>query len=252
MRTFLRLSLSLPALLLLLAATAALGAPPTVDPGAALREGNHLFRGGDLDKALEAYAAGWNGEDPVLAYNLGTTAHHLGRLPEALLWYRRARRAETGLDDDPWLRDNLRLVREQLRAESPVPAETAGWRAWAFWMDFWMDDRPRLLYLVYPGIALAWATLLLLVLPVPPPLRRRAVAPAALVSCLAFSAGMLLPRIGARPAVLLEDCKGAAGGLPAGSEIWAAPAPDGGWRILGGRREKGLRCPAGAVGLVDP
>jgi hypothetical protein len=215
------------------------------DPGAALREGNHLFRGGDLEAALAAYADGWDGADPILAYNLGTTAHQLGRLPEALLWYRRAERRLAG---DPWLRDNLRLVRAQLRAEGRTVKQQGlgGLGGWTFWME----SRP---YLTALGVALAWGTLLLVLLPLPRALRRRTVAPAALLSCLAFGAGALLPRFGPRPAVLLEDCTGPAGPLPSGSEVWVAPsavsAGKGGWRVLGS--EGTVRCPTGGIGLVD-
>jgi hypothetical protein len=209
------------------------------DPGAALREGNHLFRGGDLDAALDAYTAGWDGSDPVLAYNLGTTAHHLGRLPEALLWYRRA---EAGLAGDPWLRDNLRLARAQLRAEGRTAAPH-GPASWAFWME----SRPGLLA---AGVILAWGALLLLLLPLRPALRRRTFGPAALLSCLAFGAGLLLPRIGPRPAVLLQDCTDRRGTLPSGSEVWVTSAADREWHVLDGR-EEALRCPAGGIGLVE-
>jgi hypothetical protein len=208
------------------------------DPGAALREGNYLFRSGDLDAALDAYTAGWDGSDPVLAYNLGTTAHHLGRLPEALLWYRRA---EPGLVGDPWLRDNLRLARAQLRAEGRTAPH--GPTSWAFWME----SRP---WLLATGTALAWAALLLLVLPLPPALRRRTFGPAALLSFLTFGAGLLLPRIGPRPAVLLQDCVSRRGTLPSGSEVWVTSSADREWHILD-VREEALRCPAGGIGLVE-
>src|SRR5262245_59538298 len=97
---------AVPLLLLLLG----MAAPhPPSDAAAALREGNRRFHAGDLEEAMEAYAAGYDGADPLLAYNLGTTAHHLDRLPEALLWYRRAIASDSGGAGNPWLRDNLRL-----------------------------------------------------------------------------------------------------------------------------------------------
>ena len=44
-------------------------------------EGNRLFRAGDLPGALAAYGSGYDPAhpDPLLAYNLGATAHRLGR-----------------------------------------------------------------------------------------------------------------------------------------------------------------------------
>ena len=71
-----------------------------------LREGNRLFREGRLEEAREAYAAGYLPDQPhpVLAYNLATTAHRLGQLPEAILWYRRSAAVNPG---DPWLQENL-------------------------------------------------------------------------------------------------------------------------------------------------
>ena len=66
------------------------------------------------------------------------------------------------------------------------------------------------------------------------------------LACGAFAAGILLGRYGAREAVLLAACPG---GLAAGSEILVRPAENGGWLVAG---SPGVRCPAAAVGLVEP
>lgn len=232
---------TLPRLGLALSFAALLGAAPrdpfaAVDltrPDVALEEGNRLFREGDLEEALAAYAAGYGrGDgnlDPLLSYNLGVTAHHLGHLPEALLWYRRA---EAAGSEDPWLRDNLDLVR---RALGTPPEDVAS--TWGTWVE-------RSRWLVLAGVILAWGTLALLIL------RPRGLwlAPAALLSCAAFGAGILLEVRGPRAAVLLAGCPEGEGGLPAGTEVWVL-ADGGGWRVLGG--DQGLRCPASAVGLVE-
>ena len=216
-----------------------LAAPvPPLDATAALREGNRRFHAGDLAGAMEAYAAGYDrasgydGSDPLLAYNLGTAAHHLERLPEALLWYRRA----AAHADDPWLRENLELVRDELRAAG---ARDAG-AAWSFWMDHRRE-------LVWAGVLLAWTALPALLLPRSPRARCAALAAAALAAGLPFAAGLLLGRNGPRAAVLLRNCAG----LRAGSEVRvfpAHPADTRGWRIPG----TGLVCPESAVGLVEP
>lgn len=227
-----------------------LAAPtPSPDAAAALREGNRRFHTGDLEGAMEAYAAGYgraagdDGTDPLLAYNLGTVAHHLDRLPEALLWYRRGMAGDPGGSahaDNPWLRENLELVREQLHAGGARNG-TAAW-------SFWMDHRRRLVWL---GIVLAWAALPAVLLPRSARTRQIALLAVAIAAGAPFAAGLLLDRRGPQPAVLLEDCGGEAGRLPAGSEIWVFPTDpqDGrGWRVPG----RDLVCPEPAVGLVDP
>ncbi len=219
-------------------------APPgATDASSALREGNRLFRNGDLEEALEVYAAGYDGSDPLLAYNLGTTAHHLGRLPEALLWYRRA---EGSLGRDPWLKDNLELVRQQLGVSGGVVEPESSPSGWGFWLE----NRRRM---VLAGACLAWAALALLLVPLPPrvslAVRQGLTISLALLSCVTFLAGMLLLLRGPRAAVLLRDCAGVEASLPAGSELWVLPAAEDGWRVLG---REDQRCPAEAVGLVDP
>jgi tetratricopeptide (TPR) repeat protein len=235
------------AVLLLLAAV-------PMDPEMALAEGNRLFEKDEVEAALAAYARGYTSGGVLsgtlastlagtlantLAYNAGTCALRLGRLPEALLWYRRAQAANP---DDPWLRDNLALTRRALGDPPEAPLSAGAWL-----------DRRR--GLAVAGVALAWGALAVLILG-----RRggvhRLLPLLALLACAAFAAGTLLGRFGPRAAVLLAACP-AEGGLPAlppGTEVWVRPAAGGGWRIVGqtvGHRS-GLRCPAEAVGLVAP
>jgi hypothetical protein len=212
------------------------GLAAAAGPEAALAEGNRRFADDDVEGALAAYARGYAGDgspaDGVLAYNAGTCALRLGRLPEALLWYRRA---EAVTPRDPWLRDNLVITRQALGIQ---PAEEPAWGAW--------PGKRR--GLVLAGVALAWATAILLAF-----VRR---LPAgllgllALLSCAAFAAGTLLDRFGPHAAVLLAACPARGSGLPAGSEVWVRPAGPQGWHVFGEHRQR--RCPAAAVGLVDP
>jgi tetratricopeptide (TPR) repeat protein len=221
------------AVLLLLAAV-------PMDPEMALAEGNRLFEKDEVEAALAAYARGYTREGVlagVLSYNAGTCALRLGRLPEALLWYRRAQAATP---DDPWLRDNLALTRRAL-GDPPETALSAG---------AWLDRRR---WLAVAGVALAWAALAVLIFARRDARLRRLLPLLALLACAAFAAGTLLDRLGPRAAVLLAACP-AKGGLPAGTEVWVRPAASGGWRIVGqtvGHRG-GLSCPAEAVGLVAP
>src|SRR4029077_5808875 len=144
---------------------------------------------------MRAYASGYDGGgDPVLAYNLGVTAHRLGRLPEAVLWYRRAQPAMGPLGkDDLWLRDNLELARSSLGAperESP---------AWARWLA-----RRRVLFLL--GVVLAWSLPLLATRPERERWLSALIALVAVLAFLAFTAGVFLGRLGPGAAVLLADC----------------------------------------------
>lgn len=113
------------------------GLATPADPQAALAEGNRRFAKDEIAAALEAYIRGYAGRSAgrsaggspavdgalahALAYNAGTCAMQLGRLPEALLWYRRAEAIAPG---DPWLRDNLALAR---RALGDSPEEEPAW-----------------------------------------------------------------------------------------------------------------------------
>ncbi len=216
------------------------------DPQAALLEGNRRFAKDEIPAALEAYARGYTAKSAgggsmadgmlahVLAYNAGTCALQLGRLPEALLWYRRA---EIAMPDDPWLRDNLALTRHALGGS---PEEKTRWTIWL--------GSP--LWLAVAGVALAWMALGVLVF-APRPRRGTlaGIAAIAMLACAAFAAGFFPDRFGPRAAVLLAACPPQGGGLPAGSEVRVRPSADGGWRIVG---ERPLRCPAAAVGLVEP
>jgi hypothetical protein len=222
-------------LFLILAGLAASTDPNPADT--ALAEGNRRFERDEIEAALEAYARGWKGDGSrtdgilagVLAYNAGTCALRLGRLPEALLWYRRA---ETAIPGDPWLRDNLDHTRRAL-GDPPVEAP-----AWGKWLS------SRILFAVL-GVALSWAGLLLILLVRHPP--RGLLALLALLACGCFVAGMLPERAGpSGDAVLLLPC----GNLPAGSEVWVRPLDGGGWGIVGPRDSP--RCPAEAVGLIGP
>lgn len=196
----------------------------------ALQQGNRLFREQDYEGAMASWAAGYRRQgDPLLAYNVGTAAHQLGHLPEAVLWYRRA---EAGMAGDRWLRDNLELARRELRKKGVSEIEPAGF--WALWIR---SAGP----LKLAGAALAWAALGCLWVR-PPAARRALLAALAALSCAAFAAGALIP---ARPAVVLEDCPE---GPPAGSEVWVVPRRAGDWRVLG--PSPLLGCPAGAVAVI--
>lgn len=230
-------------LALLLLAPAARAAPPggeVTDPETALIEGNRRFREGDLEGAMRAYAAGYgDGADPVLAYNLGVTAHRLGRLPEAVLWYRRAEAAlGTPANDDLWLRDNLELARSSLGApERERPA-------WARWVE----RRQSLLLL---GIVLAWSLPLLATRPERERWLSALIALVAVLAFLAFTAGVFLGRLGPRAAVLLADCPAAGPGrpLPAGTEVWVSREGER-WRVAG--EAGGPVCPPESIALVEP
>jgi hypothetical protein len=179
---------------------------------------------------MAAWSAGWRASrEPVLAYNLGTAAHQLGRLPEAVLWYRRAQAALPG---DPWVRDNLELAR---RALGPVATPAPGPLAL-------LAARRGLLR--WGGVGLAWAALPLALLR--GRAARRSLGAAVLLAAAAYGAGAYLGRAGPHAAVLLEDC---GEGLAAGAEVWVAAAA-GGYRVLGAPAE--LRCPAVTVGRVAP
>lgn len=219
----------------------------------ALAAGNRLVRDGRLEEALNVYISGYEGTgspDPVLAYNLGTVAHHLDRLPEALLWYRRAEIGVRGAD--PALRadlsDNLELAHRSLESLGVQPGEPpAAWR-------LWIENRQHLPLL---GIVLSWCALPLLALR--PGIRGKVLVPLAVLSGLAAAAGTeprLLLNAGPRPAVLLQPCPTTDTGLPAGSEVWVTPDGPGSWRVVRHdiRRDAGreLRCPGEAVGLVLP
>lgn len=199
------------------------GVTDTVSASDPLREGNRLFRRGDPAGAVEAYrAAGPETlrQDPVLAYNLGTALHRLGRLPEAVVWYRRARRLP---GHDPWLEDNLERARAALAAPRLPPPPLL---------------RPFLLHpwlLPAAAVLAAWAALILVVrsgregFPAGP----KAALVLLVVGATLWAAQGALDAFGPRPAVLTEPCGRS---LPAGSEVWASPdgpGPDAPWTVHG-------------------
>lgn len=235
-------------LLILLAGLAAPTAPADTanlaNPAdTALRRGNRLFERDDVEGALAAYERGWRADGSrasgVLAYNAGTCALRLGRLPEALLWYRRA---ETAIPGDPWLRDNLAHTRQAL---GDPPVEAVSFRGVR---EKWLPGRFPFAAL---GVALSWAGLLLILLVRQPP--RGLLALLALLACASFVAGtppgLFTGETGPSAAVLLKPCP-AKDGLPAGSEVRVRPLDGGGWQIVGHRDR--LRCPPEAVGLIGP
>ncbi|HEX6899949.1 MAG TPA: tetratricopeptide repeat protein [Thermoanaerobaculia bacterium] len=212
------------------------GAPAGAEDTEALEAGNRWFEKDDLETALDTYAEGWTGDgsplNAALAYNAGTAALRLGRLPEALLWFRRAQAAAPR---DPWVRDNLTAARASLG--HPPPEAPLPWRVL-------LRHAP---WIAFGGIALAWAAFALVALRKPPrPVR---LALLAVLSGAVFAAGFLAGRVGPRPAVLLEPCPDAKTGLRAGSEVWVRPDGDG-WRIV--EEDGDLVCPGKAVGLVEP
>jgi tetratricopeptide (TPR) repeat protein len=206
------------------------GEAGSADPVAALTEGNRHFRNGQLEAAVEAYRRGYSPDapHPTLLYNLGTALHHLDRLPEAILWYRRA-----GGSEDPWLEENLWLARRSLGSQVMPPGGPVGWLT--------RHTGP----LRIGGVALAWAALLLLI--AAPRLPRTAAAVAGVLALLLYGTAAGVERWGPREAVVLESCSSPAGEIPPGTETWVQPLDDG-WRIAGSR----ATCPPDAVALVFP
>ncbi|HMB54285.1 MAG TPA: tetratricopeptide repeat protein [Thermoanaerobaculia bacterium] len=208
-----------------------------------LARGNRLVRRGELDAALAAYTAGWGDGDggassATLAYNLGTTHHRLGQLPEALLWYRRALAVAPSPNDD-WLRENLELARAELAAARFEPPGLGGRLA----------AHPVLL--TTAAVVLAWLALTLylarrrLALSLPPAVGEWAWAAVAGIAFATWAAVFALSAWGPRPAVLLAPCGPE---LAAGSEVWVTPAGEEGWSVAGGA--EGRSCPESVVGRV--
>lgn len=214
---------------------AAREATAQADPVAVLREGNRLFREGRLEQAYEAYEGGWRAEasHPVLLYNLATTAHHLGRLPLAVLWYRRAEQINPG---DPWVAENLEQARGALGLE-PYPPPGLATRL-----------KQHRVALYYAAAALAWAGLVLWTLR-PRRSTRLAVA-LGLTGLLVYGLTVLAAATAATPAVLLEDCSDSAADLPAGSEIWLTGHDGDSYETA--VHGTPVRCPASAVAPILP
>lgn len=205
------------------------------DPMAALAEGNRLFRDGLVAEAAEAYRAGYDPTTPhpTLVYNLGTALHHLDRLPEAILWYRRGE-----ANADPWLEENLWLARRTLGSQIlPASGITDLIARHGTWLRI-------------AGIACAWLALGAWLVAAH---RGRALALALfLVAGGLYATAVVGGRLGAEAAVLLEDCATTAGDLPAGTEVWVRRLPSGDWRIAA--RSEAAVCPADSVAPValDP
>jgi tetratricopeptide (TPR) repeat protein len=199
----------------------------------ALNRGNQLFRAGQIAAAVDVYLAGYRSETPnsTLAYNLGTALHRLDRLPEAILWYRRA-----GRSNDPWLEDNLWLARRTLGSQR-LPAGNLLGR---------LAPHGNLLRLV--GIGLAWLCLPLLVL------GRRfppwATGVAVLLAVIFYAGGEFTQRFGPHQGVFLSDCRAGESEIPAGSEAWVRQQDDGLWRIAA--NPQAITCPAQSIELIDP
>ncbi len=220
--------------MIVLGAVALADGSPGDDQVGALREGNRLYREGRLEEAREAYLAGYSTEapHPVLAYNLATTSHHLGFVPEAILWYRRAAASNPG---DPWMQENLASARAGLGLQ-PYPAPGAAG----------LVSRHQTA-LLYVAALFAWVGLLLWIARP----RRSAVFAFTLfgIGVLVFGATLATVRNVPRAAVVLEDCSGDEGDLPAGSEIWVTGRTEGGFRVAAGGAA--MECPADAVALVS-
>lgn len=202
-----------------------------VDPLAALTEGNRLFRNGQIEAAAEAYSAGYSPQapHPTLVYNLGAAYHLLGRLPEAILWYRRA-----GSSEDPWLEENLWLARRGLGSRVLPPGTVVGF----------MARRAAVLKWLAIGLAVASLAVALAGSRVPV----WVVAASLLLGGALYASAAAVEHWGPRPAVLLAECGAGSGELPAGTEAWVRRLADGSFGIEG----SGIRCPAEAVGLIFP
>lgn len=219
------------AVLVLGALLLAAGPSGTADPLTALNDGNRLFRNGQVEAAVAAYREGYSpaSPHPTLLYNLATALHHLDRLPEAVLWYRRGADSE-----DPWLQENLWLARRSLGSQILPPGGSLGWLTRH-------ADALRL-----GAIAVAWAALMLVIVFPRAPLWGLAVS--ALVAAALYGGAASVDRWGPRPAVVLQDCYTEAGELPAGTEAWVRPQADGRFRVSG----SGAVCDRGAVELLFP
>lgn len=231
-RTPQKILTALAALFIGLATIAATEGVGEVDSQAALNEGNRLFREDQLAAAAEAYRAGYSphAPHPTLLYNLGTTLHHLGELPEAILWYRRAH-----AEDDTWLEENLWLARRSLGSQQLPPGGTFGW----------LGNHAGLLQGL--AIALSWATLFTLIVWSRAPLWLPLLG--ALLAASLFGGALAVERWGPHPAVVLEDCSSASADVPAGTEAWVTRRSDGGWNLSGTAQ---VVCPPDSVELLFP
>ncbi len=201
------------------------------EPQQALEEGNRLFREGQFEAAVEAYTRGYSPADPhpTLTYNLGATLHHLGRLPEAILWYRRAD------PDDLWQQENLWLARRTLGSQNLPPAGLLGQlRSFASGLHL-------------AAISLSWLALVVLLLGSRLPRLTVVATLLGALTCVGLAAAA--EHWGPRPAVLLRDCSTPNGELPAGTEAWASRLPDGRWAIAG---TSTITCAENTAAWVEP
>jgi len=199
----------------------------------ALREGNRQFREGRLEDAYATYFAGYDtsAPHPILAYNLGTAAHHLGRLPEAILWYRRADTANPG---DPWLRENLETARATLGLQPYSAPGIAGS----------VSRHSQLLY--YLGATVAWIGVALWMAR-----SRSRLAPTIsllAVAVVIYGGTLLASRQAPRPAVVVDDCSGTEADLPEGSEVWIVAARHDTVELAAGSLT--IACPADSVAPI--
>ena len=207
-------------------------APPTgkLDAISALQEGNRLFEAGDLAGAVSTYRLGYDPQKPnlTLTYNLATALHHSERLPEAILWYRRA------MSDDPWVEENLWLARKSLGSQT-LPL--TGFHSWL------VSYGPKLA----DGLVI-WIWLALLSAVLLPGARFKPAVAAAAVGTLLYLALVGAATRVPEAVVLLEDCETGSAELPAGTEAWALKTREG-WQIAS---VENAVCPESSLGLVHP
>jgi hypothetical protein len=214
----------------------------------ALQPGDELAQRAELEAALERHAVAWSADRGaarrLAAYNAGTVALQLGRLPEAVLWLRRAEAGASGRDR--WTADNLAAVRRLVGNSEPT-----GPTNWSLAASAASADTAAP-WLSWGGVALAWTALAL-------GLARGRARPNQLVrrrsrralgalaaAAVLYLAGFALARWGPQQAVLLRPCPGLP--MPPGREIWVLPGAEV-VRILG--PEAVEVCPAACVGLVE-
>lgn len=206
-----------------------------------LQPSDELAPRAELEASLARHAAAWTAESGearrLAAYNAGTVALQLGRLPEAVLWLRRAEVGAWG--QDGWTADNLAAVRRLVDGGEPslatkwsLVARAAPWLSWG-------------------GVALAWTAFGLGLARGARPSQsmrsrsRRTLGALAAAGLLYFT-GFALARWGPREAVLLQECPGLP--APPGREVWVLPGAEA-VRVLGPAPAR--PCPAASVGLVE-
>ncbi len=204
--------------------------PGKLDALSALQEGNRLFEAGDLAGAVSTYRLGYDPRQPnlTLTYNLATALHHSERLPEAILWYRRA------MSDDPWVEENLWLARKSLGSQR-LPL--TGFRGWL------VTHGPRA-----ADALVAWVWLACLGAVVLPGNRLRPAVAAAGMGTLLYLALAVAATRTPKAVVFLEDCETGSVELPAGTEAWAVRTQQG-WEIASAENAV---CPESSLGLVNP